>query len=145
MLDFDLIGVSYYPKWSTTPFSGIEAQVRHFKTKFKKDIVIVETAYPWTLDGNDAASNILGADSIIDGYPASIDGQRRFMVDLMQAVVAGGGLGVVYWEPAWISSACATRWGQGSHWENAALFDYANAELHPGSEFFRHVYTSGSN
>jgi arabinogalactan endo-1,4-beta-galactosidase len=143
LLDFELIGVSYYPKWSTTPFTGIEAQVRHFKSKYKKDIVIVETAYPWTLDDNDAASNILGADSVIDGYPASIDGQRRFMIDLMQAVVDGGGLGVVYWEPAWISSACATRWGQGSHWENATLFDYANAELHQGSSFLNPATVTG--
>jgi len=140
MLDFDLIGFSYYPKWSLTPFSRIEDQVRRFKTKFDKDIVIVETAYPWTLDSNDSAPNLLGEDSLIDGYPASIDGQRRFMIDLMQAVVDGGGLGVVYWEPAWVSSDCSTRWGQGSHWENATLFDFENTEMHEGGDFLAHEY-----
>jgi arabinogalactan endo-1,4-beta-galactosidase len=65
------------------------------------------------------------------------------MIDLMQAVVDGGGLGVVYWEPAWISSACATRWGQGSHWENATLFDYAHAELHQGSSFLNPATVTG--
>ena len=140
MLDFDLIGFSYYPKWSLTPFSRIEDQVRRFKTQFDKDIVIVETAYPWTLDSNDSAPNLLGEDSLIEGYPASIDGQRRFMIDLMQAVVDGGGLGVVYWEPAWVSSDCTTRWGQGSHWENATLFDFENTEIHEGGDFLSHEY-----
>lgn len=141
LLNVDIIGVSYYPKWSVTLFSGTKAQIRHFKTKFEKDVVIVETAYPWTLESNDAAANILGEDSLIADYPATVDGQRRFMIDLMQAVVDGGGLGVVYWEPAWISSDCKTRWGQGSHWENAALFDLKNAELHEGSDFLGHTYT----
>ena len=140
MLDFDLLGVSYYPKWSTTPFASIEDTVKHFKTKFGKDVVIVETAYPWTLGSSDAAGNLLGEDSLIDGYPATIDGQRRFMIDLMQAVVDGDGLGVVYWEPAWISSDCTTRWGQGSHWENATLFDLENAELHDGGDFLSYEY-----
>jgi arabinogalactan endo-1,4-beta-galactosidase len=140
MLDFDLIGFSYYPKWSITPFSRIEDQVRRFKTKFDKDIVIVETAYPWTLDSDDSAPNLLGEDSLIDGYPASIDGQRRFMIDLMQAVVDGGGLGVVFWVPAWVSSDCSTRWGQGSHWENATLFDFENTEMHEGGDFLSHEY-----
>jgi len=103
LLNVDMIGVSYYPKWSVTPFSGIKAQIRHFKTKFEKDVVIIETAYPWTLESNDATANILGEDSLIADYPATVDGQRRFMIDLMQGVVDGGGLGVVSWEPAWIS------------------------------------------
>jgi len=140
MLDFDIIGVSYYPKWSVTPFARIGEQIRQFKSKYGKDVVIVETAYPWTLEINDTAGNLLGEDSLIDGYPATTDGQRRFMIDLMQAVVDGEGLGVVYWEPAWISSDCATRWGQGSHWENATLFDYENSELHEGSDFLNHKY-----
>jgi len=141
ILDFDLIGVSYYPKWSVTPFTDIEAEVRRFKTKFDKEVVVVETAYPWTLESNDNAPNLLGEDSLIDGYPATVDGQRRFMIDLMQAVVDGGGLGIVYWEPAWISSDCTTRWGHGSHWENATLFDFRNAELHEGSDFLGYEYT----
>ena len=140
LLKFDIIGVSFYPRWSVTPFAQIGERIRHFRTKFGKDIVIVETAYPWTLAGNDEAPNLLGADSLVAGYPASTDGQRRFMIDLMQSVVDAGGLGVVYWEPAWISSACATRWGQGSHWENATLFDYRNEELHEGGAFLRRDY-----
>jgi len=135
--EFELIGISYYPKWSEMPFHNMRNALGHFRAKYRKEIVVVETAYPWTLAGMDAAANILGEDSLVRGYPASKDGQRRFMLELMAAVRGSGGLGVVYWEPAWISSTCSTRWGKGSHWENAALFDYSDAELHEGADFLR--------
>lgn len=53
----------------------------------------------------------------------------------MQGAPDGGGLGIVYCEPAWISTKYRTRWGQGSHWENAALFHIRNAELRRGAGF----------
>ena len=37
-----------------------------------------------------------------------------------------GGEGLIYWEPAWVSTSCSTLWGQGSHWDNATLFDENN-------------------
>ena len=37
-----------------------------------------------------------------------------------------GGQGLVYWEPAWVSTDCFTLWAQGSHWDNATLFDNNN-------------------
>ena len=58
-------------------------------------------------------------------YPATPDGQLDFMKKLVQVTIDGGGEGVVYWEPAWISANCKTRWGKGSHWENATFFDAA--------------------
>lgn len=122
--EFEIIGLSYYPKWSRVPFAALEARLGEIHSRFGKDLVVVETAYPWTLEGNDEASNLLGEDSLAPGYPASVDGQGRFLDDLQDAVVRAGGLGTVYWEPAWVSSNCATRWGEGSHWENAALFDF---------------------
>lgn len=140
---FDILGVSYYPKWSDVPFTNVGETIRRFKEKYGKDVVIVETAYPWTLAWNDEAGNLLGEDSLEKGYPATIDGQRRFLIDLMQSVVDGGGLGIVYWEPAWISSDCQTRWGKGSHWENATLFHFDGARLHQGAQFLGRDYTDG--
>ena len=46
--------------------------------------MILETAYPYTLDNADAYPNIFGKDSAIDGYPISIEGQRSFLIDLTQ-------------------------------------------------------------
>jgi len=134
--DFDLIGISYYPKWSSTPFTKLADALRHVRNKYGRDVVVVEAAYPWTLDAGDAAGNLLGEDSLVGGYPATADGQRRFLLDLMAAVRSAGGLGVVYWEPAWVSTGCRTRWGRGSHWENATLFDF-DGRLLPGAEFLR--------
>ena len=142
ILDFDIIGVSYYAKWSKMPFNLVEEAIRRLHHRYGKDVVVVETAYPWTLRYNDQAHNILGADSLIDGYPATQDGQRRLLIDLTSAVLRGGGLGVVYWEPAWVSSRCKTRWGQGSHWENAALFDFRHVNLHKGADFLSHDYSN---
>ena len=142
ILDIDIIGVSYYAKWSKMPFNLVEEAIRRLHHRYGKDVVVVETAYPWTLRYNDQAHNILGADSLIDGYPATQDGQRRLLIDLTSAVLRGGGLGVVYWEPAWVSSDCKTRWGQGSHWENASLFDFRHVNLHKGADFLSHDYSN---
>ena len=142
VLDFDILGLSYYTKWSKMPFNLMEEAIRRLHQRYRKDVVIVETAYPWTLSYNDQADNILGADSVVEGYPATQDGQRRILIDLMSAVLTGGGLGVVYWEPAWISTRCKTRWGQGSHWENAALFDFYPGNLHQGADFLGHDYSN---
>ena len=62
------------------------------------------------------------------------------MVDLTQLTVDAGGIGVVYWEPNWVSTKCGTRWGKGSDWENATWFDYPTHEALPVFEFLRHKY-----
>ncbi len=49
--------------------------------------------------------------------------------------------GVVYWEPAWITTSCSTPWGKESHWENATFFDFnAGNEVLPGIDFLNHTY-----
>lgn len=134
--DFDIIGLSYYGKWSSTPLEAIGPWIARLRAKYSKDVVIVETAYPWSLGSADQASNLLGEDSLEPGYPATRRGQQRYLDALNRAVVDNGGLGLVYWEPAWISSDCSTRWGQGSHWENATLFDF-NGRILPGAGFLQ--------
>lgn len=133
--DFDIIGISYYPQWSSFSIGDMGAHVAYLREEFEKDVLIVETAYPWTLEKVDeTADNILYQG--IRGYSISVEGQRQFMLDLTQSLISNGGLGVVYWEPAWVSTECSTRWGQGSHWENATFFDFNNNnELHAGIDF----------
>ena len=138
--DFDVIGLSYYPQWSAFSISDLGAHITYLRQTFQKDVMIVETAYPWTTEAVDeTASNILNQG--VRGYPFSPAGQRQFMVDLTQTLISNGGLGVVYWEPAWVSTGCTTRWGQGSHWENATFFDFNNNdEVHEGIEFLSYDY-----
>jgi len=138
--DFDIIGLSYYPQWSQFSITDVGAQVSYLRQIYQKDVMIVETAYLWTLEALDeTASNILNRG--VRGYPFSAEGQRQFMVDLSQSLISNGALGVVYWEPAWVSTQCSTRWGQGSHWENATFFDFNNNnEVHQGIDFLSYVY-----
>ena len=141
LADFDIIGISYYSQWSEVSLNQLDNSIRRLRNKYGKEVVVAETAYPWTLAGNDSANNILGGDAVVEGYGATRSGQRQYLIDLVQAVLNGGGLGIIYWEPAWVSTRCSTRWGTGSHWENATLFDYENTELHVGADFLSHKYS----
>ena len=138
--DFEIIGLSYYPQWSSFSVADVGSHVNFLRQEFDKEVMIVETAYPWTLEKLDeTADNILNQG--VRGYPITIEGQRQFMIDLTQSLISNGGLGVVYWEPAWVSTDCSTRWGQGSHWENATFFDFHNDnELHQGIDFLSYPY-----
>ena len=61
--------------------------------------------------------------------------------DSTQTVVENGGIGTVYWEPAWVSTKCSTRWGQGSNWDNATFFDFTKGnEALPAFDFLKHPY-----
>ncbi|MGH8196395.1 MAG: glycoside hydrolase family 53 protein [Woeseiaceae bacterium] len=140
IVDFDLVGISYYPKWSSRDMQGLGGTIRRAVHKYRKKVVVVETAYPWTLAAQDTADNILGEDSLAADYPASLEGQKQFLVDLTQTVIESGGSGVIYWEPAWVSTACRTRWGAGSHWENSTFFDYDTTSAHSGFDFLSYPY-----
>lgn len=138
---FDWIGLSYYPKWSDYSLEAIDVAIDSLIQLYGKKVMIVETAYPYTLTSFDAANNIMNQDALVENYPATPQGQRQFLIDLTQKVKNGGGSGVIYWEPAWISTACGTRWGDGSHWENATFFDASNNnEALASFDFFTYEY-----
>ena len=133
--DFDWIGLSYYPKWSSYSLNTISTALTSLVNTYKKRLMIVETAYPFTLENVDAAGNILGEDALIPGYQATEQGQLDYLNKLKEVVKNSGGEGLVYWEPAWVSSSCSTKWGQGSHWDNATLFDH-NYKANLGMKFY---------
>ncbi len=124
--DFDWIGLSYYPIWSDYSLDDVQNPLTNLINTYNKKLMIVETAYPFTLDNADSANNILGSDALINGYPASQQGQLNYLNQLKNVVKNAGGEGVIYWEPAWVSTDCSTLWAQGSHWDNATLFDNDN-------------------
>lgn len=135
--DYDYIGLSYYPIWSKVKFDGLPKAIDSLVTTYKKKVIIVETAYPNTLKNVDKAGNILNEKALFEGYPATPEGQKDYMVKLVQLTLKGGGSGVIYWEPAWVTSSCKTLWGEGSHWDNATFFDSQhNNEALPAFDFF---------
>lgn len=123
--DFDILGLSHYSKWSTVKtMNEVEAKIRSFKTTYGKQVMVVETAYPWTGNSADSYNNIISGADKAEGYEISQQDQFRYMKDLTQAIIRGGGTGIMYWEPAWISSQLNDGWGVGSSWENNAFFDF---------------------
>ncbi|MEM6377196.1 MAG: glycosyl hydrolase 53 family protein [Bacteroidota bacterium] len=125
--DFDIMGISYYWAWHqpTTP-EQTGLVIQNLKQNYPEyEVLIAETGYIWTNDSNDNANNIIS--STMTGFtPASPENQRDWLIELTRAVKKSGGLGVLYWEPAWQSSPCFTPWGQGSHQEHATFFDFNN-------------------
>ena len=63
------------------------------------------------------------------GYPATEAGQMQFLRDLFETVrsVSGGhGIGVFYWEPAWLPIPACT-------WANANGRAYMNDQVEAGN------------
>ncbi len=140
--DFDIIGLSYYPQWHELGVREVGESVAKLKNDHNKEVMIVEIGYPWTPNnGHDQANDVLGWDSRLFTYSNtfSIETQRDFLIELTWLVKENGGIGVVYWEPAWISTSCQTYWATGSHWENATLFDY-DGKIHAGADFLSYDY-----
>lgn len=136
--DFEWIGLSYYPKWSIYGLDSLSFAIDSLISTYDKELMIVETAYPYTLENFDEGNNILGEESLISDYPATTVGQYRFMKRLIDITFGAGGKGVIYWEPAWVSTECSTPWNKGSNWENATFFDAANGnEALPVFEVFK--------
>lgn len=124
--DFDVAGFSYYHIWHTTiSFNDLPAAVKTLKNTINKEVMILETAYPFTTENNDTYNNIYGTQAPLTGYPYTLDGQKKFMIDLCQNMMDAGATGVFYWEPAWITSGMKDQWGTGSAWENCALFNFS--------------------
>jgi arabinogalactan endo-1,4-beta-galactosidase len=135
---YDRIGISYYPLWSKVKMDSLPAYVRRLTDKHRKPVMVVETAYPHTLQNIDQANNILDASALLPEFPATPAGQLGYLQALVRAMKAGGGTGVFYWEPAWVTSRARTPWGLGSHWDNATFFDGSRGnESLPAFDFFR--------
>jgi arabinogalactan endo-1,4-beta-galactosidase len=122
---YDIIGLSYYPYWHGT-LSNVRTNLDNLAARYGKPVMIVETAYPWTLDDHDNYPNIIGPSTYLPPeYPPTPEGQALFVRDLLSMVARTPnnlGRGVVYWEPAWIPGV---GWapGQGDAWDNQTFFD----------------------
>jgi arabinogalactan endo-1,4-beta-galactosidase len=132
---FDAIGVSWY-RWWHGPLAGLAANLRGLAARYRKPLLVVETAYPWTLDDADGVGNfVTSATPLEAGYPATPQGQARLLRELCARVAAtpgGLGAGLFYWEPDFV----AVPGGPGDPSENLALFDFRGEAL-PALEAWR--------
>lgn len=133
-VSYDMIGISYYPWWDNKDLTAVQQTLNALTATYQKPVMIVETAYPFTLQWNDNTNNIVGlTNQLLTGYEATPEGQRAFLTKLrnmLASVPNNMGAGFCYWEPDWVAFPGGTVIA-GSSWENLALFDFENKAL-PG-------------
>lgn len=156
-LDYDIFASSYYPYWHGT-LDNLQNELDKIAKEYDKDVMVVETSYAYTSEDSDYFGNTISNESAVTkNYPYTVQGQTNALVDVIEAVNnLDRGIGVFYWEPAWITvgdnfednskkweeygSGWATRYARtydendagkyygGSAVDNQALFD---KEGHP--------------
>lgn len=137
-IDYDVIGMSYYPHWNGSMEKLLE-NMNDISSRYNKDVIVAETSIGYTLENLGCKGTVYGKnEEKATGYPATKEGQKNFLKDLIATVKGvkdGRGAGVFYWEPAWLPIPDCT-WGSkvgcrymhdeveaGNAMANQALFD----------------------
>ena len=127
--DFDIMGISYYYSWHGGSISELQSTISQLVTTFPDyNVMVVETGYPWSTENFDELGNIVTKPDS-EYLPVIPEKQLEYMVDYTRAVMKGGGIGVVFWEPAWVSTECRTPWGIGSSHDHLVFFDPVNTNF----------------
>lgn len=129
-LDYDTIGLSFYPFWDGD-MKNMKSVVKKIIKDYGKNVVIAETSYCYTSeDGDGSGNSLVGINDLVDGYPASVQGQTSMIRDVIAAANEAGASGVFYWEGTWLPVGKATDdnsaiWEKyGSGWASSYASDY---------------------
>ncbi|PJI86684.1 glycosyl hydrolase 53 family protein [Luteimicrobium subarcticum] len=132
-VDYDVFASSYYPYWHGS-LANLTAQLKAVADTYGKKVMVAETSWAYTLADGDGEPNTIASASVATQYPVSVQGQATEVHDVVQAVhdVGAAGIGVFYWEPAWIPVGPAStlaanqqKWTAfGSGWATAAASAY---------------------
>lgn len=149
-VDFDVLAFSYYPFYDQGTLAVIEKNIKALKKHYKKDVLIAETSYAWTLDyADDNMSNLfytkqeeISAEHLVYSnkklsksfntkkrngityIEASKENQSQLLQELIKICQNAGSIGLCYWGGEWISAG-----NFASNWENQALFDFEGNAL----------------
>lgn len=107
-VDYDVFASSYYPATHGT-MENITKVLSDVAKTYGKKVMVAETSWAWTTEDGDGHSQSFDVGTYAD-YAISVQGQATEIRDVVEAVnqVEGGaGIGVFYWEPAWIPAAYA--------------------------------------
>jgi arabinogalactan endo-1,4-beta-galactosidase len=122
-LDYDIIGLSYYPDWHGG-LANYRRTLAALAEEFRQPIMVVEAGYPWkTAKKWTEKANM--------DWPLTPAGQAQFLRDVVQAVREiphGLGGGVWYWHPESVQLPGRYAWEGGT----CALFD-ERGEMLPGA------------
>lgn len=108
-VDYDIIGLSYYPWWHSRGlgFRPLQENLKASIERFGKDIMLVETAYPWVPNCDDPTKLMHKKERrpLIPGLPASKAGQQAYLeqiIEVARQAPDGRCVGVFYWAPEYI-------------------------------------------
>lgn len=105
-VDYDILATSYYPYWHGT-LDNLKQQFETVKNTYHKDVIVAETSYAYTLEDSDGHANTVRVGNNDNGAdttePFTEQGQATAIRNLINTVNEAGGLGVYYWEPAWLT------------------------------------------
>lgn len=129
-VDYDMIGLSYYPFWDGS-LSNMQRVVELIGERYGKKVFIAETSYCYTSeDGDGSGNSLVGIDDLVEGYPATVQGQASMIRDVIAAASEAGAIGVFYWEGVWLPVGEPTAdnspiWEEyGSGWASSYAADY---------------------
>jgi arabinogalactan endo-1,4-beta-galactosidase len=92
-IDYDIIGLSYYPFWHGT-ISSFDSVLSMLESTFSKEIMIVEVAYPFTQAGYPSDSKYSTS------WAATAEGQADFTRDFVNVVKKHSrATGIFWWFP----------------------------------------------
>jgi arabinogalactan endo-1,4-beta-galactosidase len=123
-VDYDIIGLSYYPMWhGTIPNLGKNLQLlkQHFPDK---PVMIVETAAYYSHENDPWAK----PDQYAEFYPINKEGQAQFTRELVTELKKHNNvIGLFWWFPE--ENACGNQVVKG--WLNRGLFDNHTGQVLP--------------
>ena len=102
-VDYDYLGTSYYPFWGSSnnnPDNLLKVQEMAQK-EFGKRVVVMETSWLNNVNDSDGTGNNIGYAP--SDYAVGPQGQVDEVTALYKSLVARGGVGAFYWEPAQIA------------------------------------------
>lgn len=104
-VDYDVFATSYYPYWHGS-LENLTNTLKNVAESYNKKVMVAETSWAYTLDDGDGSGNTVckGSNDDDSEYSISVQGQSEVIRNVIKAVsdVGEEGIGVFYWEPAWI-------------------------------------------
>lgn len=103
-VDYDVFASSYYPFWHGT-LNNLTSELKQVADTYGKKVMVAETSYAYTAEDGDGHGNTAPQSSGQTlNYPISVQGQANSVRDVIEAVanVGEAGIGVFYWEAAWL-------------------------------------------
>lgn len=106
-VNYDVFASSYYPYWHGT-LGNLQTQLDTIATTYQKEVMVAETSWATGLEDSDGHANTVreGNNDAGMDYDFSIYGQAKELREVINTIAnTTNGIGVFYWEPAWLPVA----------------------------------------